>query len=83
MRLKDKVTIITGAGQGIGAAFARKLAAEGAKVVIADINEEMAQGVAAYLASKGYDAMALKTDVSDEENSAKNLFVETILPCSE
>jgi NAD(P)-dependent dehydrogenase (short-subunit alcohol dehydrogenase family) len=69
MRLKDKVTIITGAGQGIGAAFARKLAVEGAKVVIADINEEMAQGVAASLISEGYDAMALKTDVSDEGNT--------------
>ncbi len=69
MRLKDKVTIITGAGQGIGAAFARRLAAEGAKIVIADLNKVGAQAVASSLTSKGYDAMALKTDVSDEENT--------------
>ena len=38
MRLKDKVSIITGAGQGIGEAYARRFATEGATVVVADIN---------------------------------------------
>jgi 3-oxoacyl-[acyl-carrier protein] reductase len=69
MRLKEKVTIITGAGQGIGAAYTRSLAAEGARVVIADINTEGAQAVAVSLTSKGYDAMALKADVSNEEST--------------
>ncbi len=69
MRLRGKVTIITGAGQGIGAAFARRLAAEGAKVVVADTNQEGGQAVASSLISKGYEAMALKTDVSDEEDT--------------
>ena len=44
MRLKDKVSIITGAGQGIGEAYARRFAAEGAKVVVADINAGEGQG---------------------------------------
>jgi 3-oxoacyl-[acyl-carrier protein] reductase len=69
MRLKDKVAIITGAGQGIGAAFAARLAAEGARVVIADVNKEGAQAVASSLISAGYEAMALKTDVSSEEDT--------------
>ena len=47
MRLKDKVSIITGAGQGIGEAYARRFAAEGAIVIVADINEEKGRAVAA------------------------------------
>jgi 3-oxoacyl-[acyl-carrier protein] reductase len=69
MQLKDKVAIVTGAGQGIGAAFARELASAEAKVVIADVNEDMARAVATSLTAEGYDAMALKTDVSDERNT--------------
>ena len=45
MRLKDKVVIITGAGQGIGAAYARKFAEEGARVVLADINQKKSEEV--------------------------------------
>ena len=41
-RLQDKVAIITGAGQGIGLAYAERFLAEGAKVVVAEINEERA-----------------------------------------
>ena len=40
MRLQDKVIVVTGAAQGIGEAYAKGLAAEGAKVVVADINAE-------------------------------------------
>ncbi|MEC9466122.1 MAG: SDR family NAD(P)-dependent oxidoreductase, partial [Myxococcota bacterium] len=40
MKLEDKVAIITGAAQGIGKAMALRFAAEGAKVVIGDLNEE-------------------------------------------
>ena len=46
MRLQDKIAIVTGAGSGFGAGIARKFAAEGAKVVVADINEDGARAIA-------------------------------------
>ena len=69
MRLKDKVAIVTGAGQGIGAAYARRLAEEGAVVVLADINEGKARAVADDIRAKGYEALAVKTDVSNEQST--------------
>ncbi|MFQ6015874.1 MAG: SDR family NAD(P)-dependent oxidoreductase [Anaerolineae bacterium] len=68
MRLKDKVIIVTGAGQGIGRAFALRLAAEGGKVVIAEINYPRAEAVAAEIKAQGGEALAIETDVSDEES---------------
>jgi len=68
MRLKDKVSIITGAGQGIGEAYARRFADEGAKVVVADINAEKGQAVAA---SIGGDAIFERVDVSSEEDTKR------------
>ena len=50
MRLAGKVAIVTGAGSGMGAATARLLAAEGARVAVTDVNAESAQAVAARLA---------------------------------
>jgi 3-oxoacyl-[acyl-carrier protein] reductase len=64
MRLKDKAVIITGAGQGLGAAYSRRFCQEGAKVVIADLNEEKARKVVQELSGKGYEAFAVTTDVS-------------------
>lgn len=61
MKLKDRVAIVTGAASGFGAEIARVYAAEGAKVVIADLNEEGAKAVAAPL---GADVLALRCDVS-------------------
>ena len=69
MRLKDMVAIITGAGQGIGRAYALRFADEGAKVVIAEINLENAQMVAREIEAKGGEALAIKTDVSDEAST--------------
>jgi len=63
MRLQDKVAIITGAASGFGAAIARSYASEGAKVVIADLNEAGARAVAAEI---GAAALAVKCDVTSQ-----------------
>ncbi len=68
MRLKDKVAIITGAGQGIGEAYAVRFAKEGAKVVVADINEEKGRAVAAAI---GGAAVFEKVDVSNEADTRR------------
>ncbi len=62
-RLANKVAIITGAASGQGAAEARLFAAEGARVVVTDVNEKTAQAVAKEI---GANAIAVKLDVTDE-----------------
>ena len=64
MRFKDRVAVVTGAGSGIGAATAKRLASEGAAVVVADWNEEGAAKVAAEIEAAGGKAVAVKCDVS-------------------
>ena len=71
MRLKDKVAIITGGGQGMGAEEARLFASEGAKVVIADINDEAGRKVEAEIDESGGDAVFAHMDVTNEEDWAK------------
>ncbi len=61
MRLKDKVAIVTGGGSGFGAGIVRKFVAEGAQVVVADINLQAALDVAA---AAGVQARALRVDVT-------------------
>jgi len=61
MRLRDKVAIITGAASGFGEGMARRFAEEGAKIVVADLNEKGAERVAAEI---GQAAIAVTTDVS-------------------
>jgi 3-oxoacyl-[acyl-carrier protein] reductase len=65
MRFEGKVAIVTGAGQGIGEAYAKGLSAEGAKVVVADLNDAQATRVADEINAKGADALAVKVDVAD------------------
>jgi 3-oxoacyl-[acyl-carrier protein] reductase len=70
MRLKDKVAIITGGGQGLGRAYALRFCKEGAKVVIPEINFENAKKVEQEIIDMGGEALAIKTDVSSEEDTA-------------
>jgi 3-oxoacyl-[acyl-carrier protein] reductase len=62
----DKVAIVTGAGQGIGAVYAQTLASEGAAVACADINGERAEQTARAIREAGGRAIAIPVDVSDE-----------------
>jgi len=74
LRLKDKVIIVTGGALGIGRAYALGMADEGAKLVVADINLEAAQTTVKEIVTRGHEALALTTDVSnpkDAEEMAK------------
>ena len=65
-RFDGKVAIVTGAAGGIGEAYARALAAQGASVVVADLDEAKGEATAADIASaSGGDAVFVKVDVSD------------------
>jgi NAD(P)-dependent dehydrogenase (short-subunit alcohol dehydrogenase family) len=68
--LNGRVAIITGAGQGIGRAFAKAFAAAGAMAIIAERNHERAEAVAAEIAAAGSRARAIATDVADPESVA-------------
>ena len=68
MRLEEKVAIITGAGQGIGEAYARAFTSEGARVAVADINREKGEAVAESLRNEGADALFVHVDISDENS---------------
>src|SRR3954470_1551772 len=76
-QFKDKVAIVTGAGGGIGQAYAEAIAREGAAVVVADINIEGAQKVADGIKGEGGTALALPVDVSDMA-SAKAMADQTL-----
>lgn len=65
-RFKNKVAVITGGAGDIGSATARRLAGEGAQVVVADINKEGAESVAAELSGDGYPVVAVTVDVEEE-----------------
>ena len=68
--LKDKIAIVTGAASGIGKQTCLDLIAEGAKVVIADINEAGAKELEAEIKNNGGEALAIKCDVTRNEDVA-------------
>jgi NAD(P)-dependent dehydrogenase (short-subunit alcohol dehydrogenase family) len=76
MRLKDRIAIVTGAGQGIGEAAAYRFAEEGAKVIVSDISAETGEAVAAGIKAKGGDATFVAADVADLD-AIKNLIAVT------
>src|SRR5437016_13832391 len=77
MRLNGKVAVITGAGSGIGAASAIAMAREGARVVVADINEAAAKGAVEQIEKAGGQALAVRADVSTAADN--QLIVEKAL----
>jgi len=69
--LENKVALVTGAGSGIGKAIALTFAAEGAKVVVSDINEEGGNAVVEEIKSSGGTALFVKADTSKPEDNEK------------
>lgn len=69
--LDGKVGIVTGAGSGIGRVTAQVFAREGAKVVVADWNEESARETVGMIESEGFEALCIQADVSDEDSVAE------------
>ena len=63
-RLDGKVVIVTGAGRGLGRAFAERIAAEGAKVVVAELDPALGEAAATSLRQSGADAVFVPTDIS-------------------
>jgi 3-oxoacyl-[acyl-carrier protein] reductase len=77
MRLKDRVAIITGGASGIGLAAVKKFLAEGAKVVVADYNQEAGEKVASELRETGAEVTFIAVDVSNRE-SVEQMVSKTI-----
>lgn len=68
MRLQDKVAIITGGANGIGLAAAKTFAREGARVAMADFDEETGSQRAAELKAEGFDAAFFQVNVADKDS---------------
>ena len=73
MRLKDKVALITGGARGIGQAIAMTFAKEGADIVVADVNLEIALQTASEIEKLGRKALALEMDVTNYEKAEEGI----------
>jgi NAD(P)-dependent dehydrogenase (short-subunit alcohol dehydrogenase family) len=71
VRLQDKVAIITGAGGGMGRVASQVFAAEGAKIVVAEFDEEAGEETVKLVREAGGKASFVKTDVSDEASAGR------------
>lgn len=71
MIFRDKVSLVTGASQGIGEAIAEELGRAGAAVVLVDIQKEKLDQVAARLSGQGIKALTYETDVTDSRRAAQ------------
>ncbi|HCL55871.1 MAG TPA: hypothetical protein DHW82_02550, partial [Spirochaetia bacterium] len=71
MEIKGSVAIITGGGNGIGEAVAKRLASDGAKVVLADMNEDGLKRVQSEIKSAGGEAITVQVNVTKEDDTAK------------
>ena len=76
-RLNGKVALVTGAGQGIGRAYAHALGEAGAAVALVDIAADTIGQVAEELKSKGVDALAIRTDATDRADIGR--MIDTIV----
>lgn len=68
-KFENKVALVTGGASGIGEAIAKRLASEGAKVVVADINDDAAKDVAAAIEAAGGVAASFRQDVASKEDN--------------
>ncbi len=76
-RLADKVCVVTGAAQGIGAVYAKAMAQEGAKIVVSDIEDSSPVAAEIEKTHQGAEAIAVRTDVSDE-NACQEMVAKTV-----
>lgn len=70
-RHAGRVIVVTGAGRGLGFAFAKRVASEGARVAIAEIDSALGEAAAARLQAEGGQAIFVQTDVSDADSTRK------------
>lgn len=76
-RVQDRVIVVTGGARGIGGGIARGLAAEGGKVVVADLNLEQAEATASAITDDGGTAIAVGVDVAEREQ-VRHMIARTV-----